>query len=145
MLLEVAYLECSRNKRVKLLGSEGLVPSVQSSRALSPRVCVFTGPLWLHDPRGPRPPFGNFHSVAPAVGSAVLFPSWLVHEVRPSLSPRAASVEVPTPVSGSVKGGADQPAAARRGEEAVEHRVSFSCNVPGSWDDSADLSVSFPA
>ena len=40
-----------------------------------------SGPLLLHDPRGPRPPFDHTYAVHPRVNELVVFPSWLVHEV----------------------------------------------------------------
>jgi len=43
------------------------------------------GSLVFSDPRGFLPPFGQAHSVQPKEGTLVLFPSWLVHTVEPSV------------------------------------------------------------
>jgi hypothetical protein len=69
------------------------------------------GALLFDDPRGPRWPFDGRFIHRPQAGELVLFPSWLVHQVTPTTS-------------------ADH-----------EARVAFSCNVPGSWEDTADINL----
>jgi len=69
------------------------------------------GALLFDDPRGPRWPFDGRFIHRPQAGELVLFPSWLVHQVTPTTS-------------------ADH-----------ETRVAFSCNVPGSWEDTADINL----
>ena len=94
-----------------------------------------SGALRLHDPRGPRPPFDLHFDVKASEGELAVFPSYLVHEVRPAAiqSPRAAPQVASMGVDGAselLKGG-------------VAPRVSISCNVRGPWTEAADLSVSF--
>jgi hypothetical protein len=43
------------------------------------------GKLMLDDPRGPLPPFTSRYTVEPEEGLMVLFPSWLTHQVTPTL------------------------------------------------------------
>eukprot|EP00732_Lithocolla_globosa_P001167 Lithocolla_globosa_v1_NODE_539_length_3795_cov_9.791444.p3 type:complete len:247 gc:universal NODE_539_length_3795_cov_9.791444:2887-2147(-) len=44
------------------------------------------GDIVFSDPRGYLYPFGGKYAIRPRPGDLVLFPSWLVHEVEPSLS-----------------------------------------------------------
>ena len=72
------------------------------------------GDLLFHDPRGSLPPFENHLAVKPTPGQLVLFPGWLVHQVRPTL------------------GAADRVS------------ISFNAELLESgWDVLADLSVRF--
>lgn len=72
---------------------------------------VSSGSIVFEDPRGPRWPFDGRYIHHPAPGELILFPSWLVHQVTPTLSP------------------------------AGETRVSWSCNTKGSWEDTADVNL----
>ena len=69
------------------------------------------GALVFDDPRGPRWPFDGRYIHTPSPGQLVLFPSWLVHQVTPTLAPDH------------------------------EARVSFSCNVEGSWEGLSDVNL----
>jgi hypothetical protein len=40
----------------------------------------------FEDPRGSLPPFGKTVHVVPKVGQLIIFPSWLVHSVLPTLT-----------------------------------------------------------
>jgi hypothetical protein len=44
------------------------------------------GSITFEDPRGSLPPFGKIIKIIPAEGDLILFPSWLVHRVDPTLS-----------------------------------------------------------
>ena len=44
------------------------------------------GSLVFEDPRGSHPPFGKTHRHEPVVGDLLIFPSWLVHRIEPTLS-----------------------------------------------------------
>lgn len=69
------------------------------------------GSLVFDDPRGPRWPFDGRYIHVPAPGQLIMFPSWLVHQVTPTLS--------------------------------VNHeaRVSWSCNIQGSWEGLSDVNL----
>lgn len=45
-----------------------------------------SGKLVFEDPRGSLPPFGCTHRITPVEGDLILFPSWLVHLVEPTIS-----------------------------------------------------------
>jgi hypothetical protein len=45
-----------------------------------------SGDIVFYDPRGSLPPFGKTLRLQPSPGTLVLFPSWLVHSVQPTLS-----------------------------------------------------------
>ena len=46
-----------------------------------------SGALLLRDPRGPFPPmFDQAYQVSPLPGAVLLFPSWLRHAVKPTIS-----------------------------------------------------------
>ena len=47
------------------------------------------GSIIFDDPRGPLPPFDNKLTIRPLAGDLVLFPSWLMHQVRPPSPPAA--------------------------------------------------------
>ena len=72
---------------------------------------VSSGSIVFDDPRGPRWPFDGRYIHHPTPGELILFPSWLVHQVTPTLSPEG------------------------------ETRVSWSCNTKGSWEDTADVNL----
>lgn len=44
------------------------------------------GDIVFYDPRGALPPFGKTLHISPTEGKIVIFPSWLVHEVQPTVS-----------------------------------------------------------
>jgi len=44
------------------------------------------GAVVFNDPRGQLPPFGKSLQIVPKVGELILFPSWLVHSVLPTMS-----------------------------------------------------------
>lgn len=45
-----------------------------------------SGAVVFEDPRGPLPPFGRSLHITPHAGELILFPSWLMHQVLPSLT-----------------------------------------------------------
>jgi hypothetical protein len=45
-----------------------------------------SGDIVFYDPRGFLPPFGKTVRLQPSPGTLILFPSWLVHSVQPTLS-----------------------------------------------------------
>jgi hypothetical protein len=74
---------------------------------------VGAGKLLLDDPRGPLPPFNHRITLDAHRGKLILFPSWLSHQVTPTLAL------------------ADEP------------RVSWSFNVlNGDWAHTTDITVS---
>jgi hypothetical protein len=109
------------------------------------------GSIWFHDPRGNRPPFDQTFQLEPRQGELILFPSWIVHEVRP---PNKQLRQQPFSTS---CGSSDSSAGAGTGEDKScsktklgvendqEFRVSISCNSKGSWKDTSDLNAAFGA
>jgi uncharacterized protein (TIGR02466 family) len=92
-----------------------------------------SGSLVLEDPRGGgRPPFHQRHFVTPALGKLVLFPGWLQHHVTPTRQYEAA-------LTSTVSAGQDT-----NFPVSASERVSFSFNVPGLWDNTADVNVQMP-
>lgn len=47
------------------------------------------GDIVFYDPRGALPPFGKTLHIKPEVGKIVVFPSWLLHEVQPTISTKS--------------------------------------------------------
>ena len=45
-----------------------------------------SGAVVFNDPRGQLPPFGKSLQIVPKVGELIMFPSWLVHSVLPTMS-----------------------------------------------------------
>ena len=45
-----------------------------------------SGSIVFYDPRGSLPPFGKTLRIIPSPGKLVIFPSWVVHNVQPTLS-----------------------------------------------------------
>lgn len=45
-----------------------------------------SGAVVFEDPRGPLPPFGRSLHITPQAGELILFPSWLMHQVLPSMT-----------------------------------------------------------
>eukprot|EP01038_Epipyxis_sp_PR26KG_P007932 gene7932-10765_t len=45
-----------------------------------------SGSIVFEDPRGSHPPFGKTLEIQPKPGDLVLFPSWLIHRVSPTLT-----------------------------------------------------------
>eukprot|EP01032_Pedospumella_encystans_P008393 gene8393-9970_t len=45
-----------------------------------------SGAVVFNDPRGQLPPFGKSLQIVPKVGELILFPSWLVHSVLPTMA-----------------------------------------------------------
>ncbi len=69
------------------------------------------GSLIFDDPRGPRWPFDGRFIHRPAPSDLILFPSWLVHQVSTTTS------------------------------KGKDERISWSCNMHGSWDELADVNL----
>lgn len=85
------------------------------------------GLIEFSDPRGPLPPFERRMDVAPRQGMVVVFPGWLVHRVTPTMNTAAATTE----------------ADAAAGSRGAVHRVAFSFNVDGVWEDTTDVNAEF--
>ena len=79
------------------------------------------GALVLSDPRGPRPPFDGRFIHQPSAGELILFPSWLSHEVTPTINLKRNFKEF-------------------LAVNQHDIRVSWSCNLPGDWETTSDVS-----
>jgi hypothetical protein len=66
------------------------VPHHHNGNVLSGVIYVKTpdksGAIVFDDPRGALPPFGKTFRIVPERGDIILFPSWLVHSVSPTIS-----------------------------------------------------------
>ncbi len=100
------------------------------------------GSLVVEDPRGGgRPPFHQRRFVKPAVGKMVMFPGWLQHHVTPTQHFLSHTSEAPLDGFAADDVRADGQLMDDHDNQDSAYRVSFSFNVPGSWETSADVNM----